>query len=587
MSGESILMDHPFISGFIVQKWDEWKGYKSGAEQSWQEVESYLYATDSRTTTNNKNGHNHTTHIPVVMEIKQDLEAIIMGTVMPHDKWFKFRPANRKEATKDKRLAVESYLKNIHTLNNISSVVRHLSSDLSIYGNCFAEVKFVSGTNEDKIGYTGPIVERISPYDIVMDPTASTFCQSPKIVREIITIGELKRRGDDPGSVWNRSVVEELLSRRGSRSSTFTNEKNRQFSPLGYTNWESYLSSGMVEIFHFYGSIYNDDTGELLEDRHITVADKDSVLFNGDIATPTGKPYIFQGTWEKRPDNLWGMGPLDNIIGLNYQINHRENGKSDALDRILLPDMVQIGDVDEEYDDETGRTKYLVPEGGTVQDIRPDTTFLSYDLQIDRLQAQARRSARLPGDLTGFRSAGEKTAFEVGSLTEGAMRGHLHKVQGFEMSVLEPILKAEVELARDNLSSVTEITNETEGGLLEFIQVTPQDLEVVGTIQPIGARRFSRRNQIISTLSQLSSTGVWQTALPHISSKGVSSLLEELTELEGAMVFVENAQIMERMEQEQLMAQAEQVLVDDIQQPNINEQITQDELQIAQGNQDV
>ena len=280
------------------------------------------------------------------------------------------------------------------------------------------------------------------------------------------------------------------------------------------------------------------------------------------------------------------MGPLENIVGLNYQINHRENGKSDALDRLLVPDMVYQGDVEEIYNEEKGNMIYLAPEGGGVSDIRPDTTFLSYDLHIDRLESQSRRSARLPGDLTGFRSAGEETAFEVGSLTEGAMRGHIHKAQDMEVNLLEPLLKAEVELARDNLIGTVQVTSTTSTGTLDFINVTPEDLNIKGLLRPVGAKRFARKNQIISTLSQLSSTPIFQLASSHVSSKGAAKLLQELTEMEATELFKENAQVFESVEQQSLINSAERMVADEAAQPTLQEQMIDAEIEQLQGTVD-
>lgn len=45
-----------------------------------------------------------------------------------------------------------------------------------------------------------------------------------------------------------------------------------------------------------------------------------------------GKTSIVHAGWRYRPDNLWAMGPLDNIVGMQYRIDHLENLKADAMD---------------------------------------------------------------------------------------------------------------------------------------------------------------------------------------------------------------------------------------------------------------
>ena len=41
--------------------------------------------------------------------------------------------------------------------------------------------------------------------------------------------------------------------------------------------------------------------------------------------------------WRPRPDNLYAMGPLDNLVGMQYRIDHLENLKSDVFDQIAYP----------------------------------------------------------------------------------------------------------------------------------------------------------------------------------------------------------------------------------------------------------
>ncbi|MDT1790626.1 hypothetical protein QLF87_23425, partial [Salmonella enterica subsp. enterica serovar Oslo] len=59
-----------------------------------------------------------------------------------------------------------------------------------------------------------------------------------------------------------------------------------------------------------------------------------------------GSPIVHVG-WRKRPDNLWAMGPLDNLVGLQYRLDHLENLKADAMDLIIHPPLKIIGEVEE------------------------------------------------------------------------------------------------------------------------------------------------------------------------------------------------------------------------------------------------
>ena len=166
------------------------------------------------------------------------------------------------------------------------------------------------------------------------------------------------------------------------------------------------------------------------------------------------------------------------------------------------------------------------------------------------------------------------------------MRGHIHKAQDMEVNLLEPLLKAEVELARDNLIGTVQVTSTTSTGTLDFINVTPEDLNIKGLLRPVGAKRFARKNQIISTLSQLSSTPIFQLASSHVSSKGAAKLLQELTEMEATELFKENAQVFESVEQQSLINSAERMVADEAAQPTLQEQMIDAEIEQLQGTVD-
>jgi len=565
-------------AAFITQLWTQWDASKEKAIHKWREVEAYRYATDTNSLPNAKGAFTHSTHTPVVSAIGQDLEAILLQVVMPHEDWFTFEPMDANAARKEQRKTIVSYLKNRIALNGYVDEVAKLRSDLVTYGNCFSMVRHVNETKGDKAGYVGPKMERISPYDICFDPTATDFASSPKIIREIVTLGELARRGQN--GVLDSQTVNKLLETRGNYSPSDAGEdKNEQYTPLGFDTYQQYITSGFIELLWFYGDVYDAFTHELHEGKIVVVADSDTVLLKQDINTATGKPHIFQSVWQKLPDNLWGMGPLENIVGINYQINHRENSKSEGLDRTIYPDKVYQGDVEEIYDDETGQVTYLAPEGGGVQELAINTQFLNADLHIDRLTHAARAAARLPSDLTGFRSQGEKTLGEVAALTDGGMRGFIDKAADFERSSLEKHLGASIELAHDNFGSAFKVPNKSESGFIEMLNVSKEDLAINGILIPRGAKRFARKNQMLSSLTQLSATPLAQLALQHISGKAAANLMAELMEVQDTGLFEEFAQIIEQGEAQQIANSVEQSNVLQASQPGLEETMLTQELE--------
>ena len=582
MSGESLTSVGGFTTDAekadtIIQTWTRWDASKALAIKKWREVEAYRYATDTSSLPSGS-AFTHSTHMPVVSAIAQDLEAILKQVVLPHEDWFTFEPMDSQAARQEQRKTIVSYLKNRHALNGFENVVDTLKGELVSKGICFAQASHVDKSVGDKQGYVGPMIKSISPYDICFDPTAARFEDSPKIIREIVSLGEMFRRGEK-GTFDQEKVMKLLDERRNAANSDGGEDKNEQYIPMGFETYQSYLQGGFVELLWFYGDVYDADNNELHESKMIVVADNSFMLLEEDIKTATGKPHIFRSVWQELPDNLWGMGPLENIIGLNYQINHRENAKSEALDRLIYPDKVYVGDVEEMYDDETDTITYLAPEGGGVNELAINTQFFSFDLQIDRLQHSARGAARLPSDLTGFRSQGEKTLGEVAALTEGGMRGFVDKAANFERTTLEPLLKAEVELAHEHFGNAFNVPNKSEAGFIEMLNVSKEDLSINGVLIPRGSKRFARKNQLLASLTQLSATPLFQVAAPHLSALGTANLLGELLEVQDEGVFEENAQIIEATEQQQMMDQAEQSNAIAASQAGIEETMLDQEIQ--------
>jgi hypothetical protein len=503
----------------------------------------------------------HTTHIPVVAEIFEDLIAIMADTVIPHEDWLSWRPYTRQAAQEEKRKKVLAYIRNRHELNGFNKTIMDLLADYVRYGNAFVLTEAQTGLD----GYVGPVPIRISPYDIVFNPTAKHFDNTPKIIREVMDLGEFKKFAAENEDIVDKETVEKVLDRRGTYGTLSGAEvdKNTQYLPDGFGSFEEYyMHSGMVELLWMYGSVYDSYEKELHTDRKIVVADRCNVLMDVEQANSR----IRHAGYRPRPDNLWSQGALDNIVGMNYQINHRENSKSDAIDRFIHPDRLYRGDVDEIFDDNTGQIKYLAPENGDVRDLSPDSSVLAFNSEIDTLTLRARSAARLPLQLAGFRTPGEKTATEVQSLNEGAFRGFINKAEQFEINLLEPMVKDEIEVGRENLSSVMQVATDSDDGFSTFLDVTKADLESNGVLVPYGARRFKRELQQMAMLQQMSSSNLGQLIGQHISTWNLAKTVERIGGFDKFEFIEKFAVIEEQQEAQSLQTTAEEQQLNDLMQ---------------------
>lgn len=563
--------DEESLAQGIAQKWSEWNNVRDPAMSLWAEIDSYLHATD---TTQIEGGSNwdHKTFLPVLTEIHEDLIAIVNSTVFPHDDWLGWKGHDIMSEAEASRKKVLSYLNHIHKVNGFTTIFRKVIDDMLRYGNCFVQCRYVDHSYENeegvKVGYVGPEPYRISPYDIVFNPTACSFEAAPKIIRSVMSMGEFISWSKSLPSLISEEAVQGLVDARmdgGHSNDTSDTKKNQQYIPDGYGSIEQYQEG--IELLWFYGSVYDPSTGEVHEDRCIVVADRNTVLFDK-LET---NEMIFKGSWRPRADNLWSQGPLDNLVGMNYMINHRENAKNDAIDKFTLPDRAYVGDVEEIYDEATGHTKYIMPEGGSVTDVTPDSTVLTFDNQVLLHTDWMRRAARLPQQLAGFRTPGEKTAFEVQNLNDGAFRGFILKASQFEEDLVEKYVTAEIHLAKEHFGSVVRVLGQDEEGILTMLDITEEDLNANGKLVPMGARRFARNLQQNAALQNLVGSGLTQLIGKHVDTFKTAKIWEQLGGFDQHEVIEKMAFIEESLEEEQAMAAAQETVVNRASQPTLTE----------------
>ncbi|MBV1929282.1 MAG: hypothetical protein KUG81_07200, partial [Gammaproteobacteria bacterium] len=312
-----------------------------------------------------------------------------------------------------------------------------------------------------------------------------------------------------------------------------------------------------------YGDIYDEDTDEFLENQVISVVDRSYILRKEANPSWLGASTLQHVGWRSRQDNLYAMGPLDNLLGMQYRIDHLENAKADAMDLIIHPVMKIRGFV-EDFDYGPGERIY-VGDDGDVDFMRPDTTVLVADNQIAIYENKMEEMAGAPKQAMGFRTPGEKTAFEVQMLENGSNKIFLNKTSYFERIFLEPILNSMLEAGRRLMGPSESIRQVDEDfNVTAFRTITREDITAKGKLRPIGARHFARNSNILQNLVQLSNTPLLQDpkVASHISGKGIAKLVEELLDLEKFDLVRDNVAVEETLETQQLASQAQQMLME-------------------------
>jgi hypothetical protein len=182
----------------IADKYCLWETLRQVKVDEWKEIQQYVFATDTTKTSNAKLPWSNKTTIPKLAQIRDNLFSNYMASMFPKQKWMIWEGSTEEDEDQMKKETIENYMLWVVDRPDFKKEVQKLVLDYIDYGNCFAMPAWVderSSVDEElrvRSGYVGPAVQRISPTDIVFDPTAPTFGASPKIIRSIVSIGEVK-----------------------------------------------------------------------------------------------------------------------------------------------------------------------------------------------------------------------------------------------------------------------------------------------------------------------------------------------------------------------------------------------------------
>lgn len=550
----------------IAQQHAEWNGYRTAWLDEKKELRNYIFATDTRKTSNSKLPWKNSTTTPKLAQLRDNLHANYMEALFPNDDWLEWEGEDEDSNIATKAQVIENYMKTKLRQDNAEVKFGRLLLDFIDDGNVYGTAEWAddSITLEDgsvKRGYIGPRIVRISANDITFNPLAPTFEESPKIIRTIKFFGELKEEvmnlpDSDPLKGAYLNALDKSSGIRYTVGSMDPSDtlKDDGFLIDGFSNAQNYYSSGYVEILTFYGDIYDIDSDTFYKNYKITIIDRAFVAKKEQIKSWVPGSGIFHAGWRERPDNLYAMGPLDNLVGMQYRIDHLENLKADAFDMIAFP-VIKIRGYVEDFDYGPNARIY-VGDDGEVEFMHPDATFLSADTQIETLEMRMEELAGAPREAMGIRSPGEKTKFEVQKLDNAASRIFQNKITHFERVFLTKLLNYMLALSRENMSG-NDLTRTLDSDIdaVIFQTVSKDDIVANGILRPKGASHFAEKANLLQNLVTLSNSAIAQdpSVNVHLSGKRLAKLLEETGGLEKYKIYQENIRVIEQSETQQLI----------------------------------
>lgn len=568
MSKQILQVKKDQEAAFIANTWHTYNSQRREKIEEWKELRNYIFATDTTSTTNKKLPWKNSTTLPKLCQIRDNLHSNYVSALFPNDDWLRWEGYSLEDSTKNKASAIQSYMANKTRESHFRTVASQLLYDYIDYGNSFATVDFINSYREQEDGekiidYVGPVAKRISPLDIVFNPLAPSFKDSFKIIRSIKSVAELHRMAEEePDNAYLKNAIEQRdkIKKHANAYGLEDFDKAEGIQIDGFGNYFDYLASGHVEMLEFWGDMFDPDTQESSKGIVCTIIDRMWVVRKEPIPSWLGAAPIYHVGWRFRPDNLWAMGPLDNLVGMQYRIDHLENLKADAMDLAVLPPLVISGEV-ENFTYGPGEEIHI-DENGSVTELGKNAQWvIQSNNEINILEQRMEMYSGAPREAMGIRTPGEKTAFEVQQLNNASGRIFQEKINTFEIELLEPLLNSMLEVSRRNLdmNDVVRVMDD-DLGVQGFLELKKEDITASGKLRPIGARHFAAQAQLMQNLVGIMNSPIYQILSPHMSSKQLAKMVEDIMGLGRFQLFKPNVAIFEQQETQRLMSQAQESL---------------------------
>lgn len=570
----NMYQDRDAIVPELIRTYESWRSERAPIEKEWSDTQQMLFATDAAQSVGvvASSGWKNNSTRGKLTQIRDNLHANYASAILNNPTNFKWESYGSDPDIHRKRRVITAYMANKLEQSNFDKVVTKLLWDYIDYGVAFASARWVNKTREVENKYSGvktTITEysgieavRHSPYDVVINPTATSIEDSPQFVRTLVTLGEVlamqKHMSHDQAFKDKTKAMIDIRKMGGAHADD--TYKDIQYQIQGYGSYTNYLQSGVVELLTYYGNLVDND-GELLENQRVVIADRSLVLIHDTYDPLPSRSFLKMAGWRDRPDNLYSQSPLSKLIGLQFRLDKLENLKADAMDLAIEPPIAIKGEV-ADFTWQPGEV-IDVDVDGDIQEMGKNLNgVITAQNEIAALEAAMEEFAGAPKQSMGFRTPGEKTAFEVQSLETAGSRIFQQKVIKFERELLEPLLNDMLALARLNLQSQTEIkVIDPDLHVEDFISITVDDLIANGTIKAIGSRHYITKSQLMQELAGLFNSGIGGIIQPHISGIKMAELVNDVLQLDRYDIIRPMVALEEKADMEMFGSQLQENIV--------------------------
>jgi hypothetical protein len=131
------------LANKIADMWVRWDTARAVWKSDQQELRSYLFATDTRKTSNSKLPWKNSTVTPKLTQIRDNLHANYMAALFPSENWFFWEATDKAPELTKKRYAITNYLKQKLKASNFQLLISQLIYDYIDFGNVVVTYDYV------------------------------------------------------------------------------------------------------------------------------------------------------------------------------------------------------------------------------------------------------------------------------------------------------------------------------------------------------------------------------------------------------------------------------------------------------------
>ena len=359
------------------------------------------------------------------------------------------------------------------------------------------DVAFMQETETTEVSEDAPFFERVSPFDVYVDPEATSLKDAQWIAQRVVMPLEVAKKDER----FSKSSRRKL---RADGSLKWFNEENKQSIPDDHgrvTIWEFYdLARGTLSIF----ADQQQEAGFLVKPMEFPYA--------------YGHPFVMLRNYEV-PDQFYTIGEIEAIEPLQNELNHTRSAmvlarKLDIPKYLVRKDAMDVDALDALTSSDTNALVPIRDDTPFPEVIAPvprnDANAQLYNQHSDVIEADIDRVTGVNEYMRGGMSEIRRTATEASLIQDAANARAADKLARIEIFISE-VARRVVQLAQQFLTTEQVARITTEQGAQVWVPYSREDVEgefdfevEAGSTQPLN-ETFKRQQaiQLMNTMAPL------------------------------------------------------------------------------------